>query len=139
MPVTNGTPFMKKLMIHQNLSTSFVDLPSLIRHLREFQFVGSIRVELATYEGEIIFTGSPKLRAREHDRLAGRISMGEKALVRILRKACEPFGRIHVYQDDGRRDADIYVDQTILAAAQQSLTDLGGRLVRRRFDGDSIV
>lgn len=122
---------MKKHPIHQNLSTSFVDLPSLIRHLRDLQFVGSIRVELASYEGEIIFTGSPKLRAREHDRVAGRIAMGEKAFARILQKAREPYGRIHVYQSEGGvPEEEVFIDEMIMAGARQTLSDIGDRFAR---------
>ena len=129
-------PSMKKHPIHQNLSTSFVDLPSLIRHLRDLQFVGSIRVELASYEGEIIFTGSPKLRAREHDRVAGRIAMGEQAFFRILNKARDPYGRIHVYQsEDGRPDEDVLIDEMILASARQTLFDVGDRIVHHFVNG----
>ena len=120
--MSSGRAFMKKHPIHQNLSTSFVDLPSLIRHLRGLQFVGTIRVELASYVGEIIFTGSPKLRAREHDHIAGRIAMGEKALVRILGRAREPFGRIHVFQSvDGRPECDVYIDERIKNAAWETI------------------
>lgn len=127
---------MKKHPIHQNLSTSFVDLPSLIRHLRDLQFVGSIRVELSSYEGEIIFTGSPKLRAREHDRVRGRISMGEQAFVRILSRAREPYGRIHVYQSlGGQPDDEVFIDEMILSSARQMLSDVGDRIVHHFANG----
>lgn len=114
---------MKTRPIHQNLSTSFINLPSLIRHLRELQFFGVIRVELASYEGELIFTGSAKLRAREHDRITGLISTGEPALVRILKRAREPFGRIHVYQAENKPGADVFVHPLILAAARGKIAD----------------
>lgn len=114
---------MKKRPIHRNLSTSFINLPSLIRHLRELQFFGVIRVELSSYEGELIFTGSAKLRAREHDRITGLISTGERALIRILKRAREPFGRIHVYQADNRSDEMVDVDPLILAAARKKIAD----------------
>jgi hypothetical protein len=114
---------MKKRLIHQNLSTSFVSLPSMIRHLRDLQFVGIIRVEFASYEGEIIFTGSPKLRAREHDHTAGTVSMGENALIRILNRAREPFGRIHVYQADQKPEDEVFVHPLIVESARQRSTE----------------
>ena len=45
---------MKKQPIHQNLNTSFVNVAALVRYLRGLQFVGSIRIELASYEADII-------------------------------------------------------------------------------------
>jgi hypothetical protein len=68
--------------IHENLSTAFVDLTALVRHLRGLQFVGSVRLEFASYEAEIFFTPTKRIQAREYDRLAGRIAQGERALER---------------------------------------------------------
>lgn len=124
---------MKKEPIHQNLNTTFVNVGALVRYLRGLQFVGSIRLELASYEAEIVFTESKTLRAREYDHLAGRISQGEQALERILVRAREPHGRIHVYKATdgyaGRDDGSIFIDKTIMAGAREMAANLGGTAV----------
>jgi hypothetical protein len=122
--------FMKKQPIHQNLNTSFVNVGALVRYLRRLQFVGSIRIELASYEAEIVFTESNTIRAREYDHIAGRISHGADALNRILVRAKEPHGRIHVYKATagyaGRGDGSIFVDKAIMSSARAMAASLGG-------------
>ncbi len=124
---------MKKQPIHQNLNTTFVNVEALVRYLRGLSFVGSIRIELASYEAEIVFTPSRMVRAREYDHDAGRISHGEDALQRILVRAREPHGRIHVYKategDAGRDDGSIFIDKTIMNGARQLAASLGGVVV----------
>ena len=89
---------MKNRLIHENLDTSFVNLSALVKYLRRRQFIGSVRIELSGYDADIVLTGENQLKVREHDRIAGRISEGEEALQRILIRAREPGGIIHVYQ-----------------------------------------
>lgn len=90
---------MKNRPIHENLDTSFVNLSALLRYLRRRQFDGSIRVELSGYEADIVLTGNNQITVREYDQIAGRIAEGEEALQRILIRAREPGGIIHVYQN----------------------------------------
>lgn len=89
---------MKNRPLHENLDTSFVNLSALLRYLRRRQFVGSIRVELSGYEADIVLNSENQLNVREYDRIAGRIAEGEEALQRLLIRAREPGGIIHVYQ-----------------------------------------
>lgn len=84
--------------IHENLDTSFVNLSALLRYLRRREFVGKINIELSGYEAEIFLTGAGEIKAREHDRIAGRIAEGEEALQRLLIRAREPGGIINVFQ-----------------------------------------
>lgn len=91
-------PEMKNRPLHENLDTSFVNLSALLRYLRRRQFVGSIRVELSGYEADIVLNNENQLNVREYDRIAGRIAEGEEALQRLLIRAREPGGIIHVYQ-----------------------------------------
>lgn len=132
---------MKKEPIHQNLNTSFVNVGALVRYLRGLQFVGSIRIELASYEAEIIFTESNTIRAREYDHIAGRISHGEDALQRILVRAKEPHGRIHVYKATegyaGRDDGSVFVDKKIMSGARELAASSGGTVVHGA--GNEIV
>ncbi|MBC7899378.1 MAG: hypothetical protein H7070_04940 [Saprospiraceae bacterium] len=118
---------MKKYPIHENLNTSFVNLKALVAFLRDLQFVGSVHVELSSYEADITFTQANLMLAREHDHIAGRISHGEHALQRILIRAAEPCGRIHVYNAPsetrhGSRET-AYVDEVIALGARETITN----------------
>lgn len=124
---------MKGTPIHQNLSTSFTDVTALVRHLNDLQFTGSLRVEFSSYEAEVIFTGEGTVRAREYDRLTGRIAQGERAFNRILKRAREPLGRVHVVQAAAKETVEYFskpfVDERIVAAARVAAFD-GDRLGR---------
>lgn len=89
---------MKNLPIHENLDTSFVNLSALIKYLRRRQFVGNVHIELSGYDADIDLTAENQINVREQDRITGRVGRGEEALQRILIRAREPGGIIHVYQ-----------------------------------------
>ena len=111
---------MERLPIHQNLSTSFVDLTALVGHLRRLQFVGSVRVELSSCDADIIFTGRDRLHALLTDHVTGSVTEGEQALRRILFRAKEPNGRIHVFNASGRETyADVFIDEKIIITARK--------------------
>ena len=88
---------MNKRPLYENLDTSFVNLSALVKYLRHREFVGSIRVELNNYEADIVLYEQNKIGVREHDRISGRISEGEEAFQRLLIRAREAGGTIHVY------------------------------------------
>ena len=115
---------MKGSPIHQNLSTSFVDLSLLVRFLRDRRFTGTVRIEWDGYDGEIFFTRSPRLHAREYDRSIGRIAQGQNAFRRILQRSRRPSGRIHITRNDPDQTTEIltkpFVDNRILAQARAS-------------------
>ena len=116
---------MNRRTIHENLSTSFVDVEALVRHLRELQFVGSIRIELCGYEADIIFTPNNRLQAREHDRATGVRDQGEAAFKRILARSRESHGRLNVYQSVqeplGVQARKVHVDALIAARARMTV------------------
>lgn len=89
---------MKTRPIHENLDTSFVNLSALVRYLRRRQFAGIVKVELNGYDATITLTEDNQMKVYENDRLAGRISEGDEALQRLLIRAREGGGTIHVYQ-----------------------------------------
>jgi len=142
---------MKKQPIHQNLNTSFVNVGALVRYLRNLQFVGSIKVELSSYEADIIFTSSQTIRAREFDHIAGRISHGADALQRILIRCKEPHGRIHVYKAvegyAGADEASVFIDKTIVLDAREMAASAGGtaatekgfEFVMSEFDSENAL
>lgn len=127
---------MNKQPIHQNLNTSFVNVAALVRYLRRLGFVGSVRIELSSYEADIVFTGSKSIRAREYDHIAGRISHGEHALKRILIRAKEPHGRIHVYKSvgasAGHDDGPVFVDKSIITNAREMAASGGGTTTKEQ-------
>lgn len=110
---------MNSSPIYENLDTSFVNLAALLRYLRGRQFAGNVRVELGGYEAEIILTADGESKAREHDRVSGRIAEGEGALQRLLIRAREPGGIIHVYRAEAE-NANKFENQKI-ASSDSSL------------------
>jgi hypothetical protein len=116
---------MNKRLIHKNLSTTFVDIDGLIRHLRGLQFVGVVHIELCSYEADIIFTPSKRLQARERDHASGLTTQGADAFRRILLRAREPNGRLHVYQavgNDAMAGRRTHVDAAIAARARLTIS-----------------
>jgi hypothetical protein len=111
---------MDKRPIHQNLSTTFVDIEALVRHLRGLQFVGVVHIELCGYVADIIFTANHRIQAREHDRAAGITSQGPDAFRRILIRSREPHGRVDVYQSIGD-SRKVHVDAAISARARMAV------------------
>jgi hypothetical protein len=89
---------MKTRPIHENLDTSFVNLSALVRYLRRRQFIGIVKIELNGYDATITLTEDNQMKVYENDRLAGRVSEGDEALQRLLIRAREGGGTIHVYQ-----------------------------------------
>jgi hypothetical protein len=92
---------MNNRPLYENLDTSFVNLSALVRYLRHREFIGQIKIELNNYQAEIALNQSNKIGVREHDKISGRIAEGEEAFQRILIRAREAGGTIHVYQKVG--------------------------------------
>ena len=115
---------MRGKPIHENLSTAFVNFPALVRHLRGLQFVGTVRLEFASYEAEIFFTPAGRIQAREYDRLAGRIAQGERAFRRVLDRAKDPTGRVHVLpagpKETAARMRKTFVDDRLVSLAREA-------------------
>jgi len=132
---------MNKRLIHRNLSTTFVDIDGLVRHLRDLQFVGVVHIELCSYEADIIFTPSKRLQARERDHAAGLTSQGSDAFRRILLRAREPNGRLHVYQSIGNyalADRKAHVDGAIAARAKLTLSSTSDTPAKHLMPRQSI-
>ena len=115
---------MKNRPIHENLDTSFVNLSALVKYLRRRQFVGNVRVELSSYEADIVLTAENGLKVREHDQITGRISEGEEALQRLLIRAREPGGIIHVYQTIEETEKPIVEKPTAIIEEKSVVADL---------------
>ena len=109
----------------------------MVEHLRGLQFVGSIHLEMSSYDADIMFTESRQILSREYDHIAGRISYGEHALQSILERAKEPCGRINVYQSEAETricfNTDIYLDANISRRAKQSLFGLSDKWASRYY------
>ncbi len=110
--------------IHQNLSTSFVNVGALVKHLHRLQFVGRVHIEMSSYEADVSFRSPNRVHAREYDHISGTLCEGEKALRNILERAKEPNGRIHVYPEfeqavDPPSPPRIFVDESIVSGARK--------------------
>lgn len=114
---------MKNRPIHENLDTSFVNLPALIKYLRRRQFVGRVRIELSGYEADIHLTAENQLRVREYDQIAGRVAEGEEALQRILIRSREPGGIINVYQTIGE-PAPLFEKKEVAAEEKNVISEI---------------
>ena len=126
---------MIKDPIHENLNTSFVDLSALVDHLSGLQFVGSVRLEMSSYEADIIFCESGEKIVREIDHIAGRSGRGEASLMNILERARTPFGRITVYPSEPAERAcyrsGSLLDEGISRRARAQLLGLADQWVGR--------
>lgn len=89
---------MNNRPLYENLDTAFVNLSALIKYLRHREFIGRIRVELNSYEADIVLLEGNKIGVREHDKISGRTAEGEEVFQRLLIRAREAGGTIHVYQ-----------------------------------------
>ena len=69
----------------------------MVRHLRSLQFVGSIHIELSSYEARIEFSESGRMTVRGQDHIAGRASFGKEALQLVKIRSRQSGGLIHVY------------------------------------------
>jgi hypothetical protein len=98
-----------------SVSTSYVNLAALIRHLREQTFVGTIYVLLNQYEAEVRLHGADAPTVSEIDPVTHRASETEGAMERLLVHAREPGGKITVYGSDDEKGANL--DETIKASA----------------------
>lgn len=128
---------LNKFPIHENLNTSFIDLSAMVEHLRGLQFVGSIHLEMSSYDADILFTDAGQILSREYDHTAGRISYGEHALESILERAKEPCGRINVYQSELETkecfNTGVYLDKNISRRARQTLFGLSDQWASRYY------
>lgn len=89
---------MNNRPLYENLDTAFVNLSALVKYLRHREFIGRIRVELSSYEADIVLYEGNKISVREHDKISGRVADGEEAFQRLIIRAREAGGTIHVYQ-----------------------------------------
>jgi hypothetical protein len=134
--------------IHQNLSTSFVNLGALVKHLHRLQFVGRVHIEMSSYEADVAFRSPNRVHAREYDHISGMLCEGEKALRNILVRAKEPNGRIHVYLEHEppvrRQNAAecIFVDKAIVSGARKmaygACDTMAGSMAADELSGSEI-
>lgn len=82
----------------ENLDTSYVNLESLIRYLRDRDFVGRLHVALDQYEADVFLYGADSPSVWESDHATGSGAQGDAAMERLLVRAREPRGLITVYE-----------------------------------------
>jgi hypothetical protein len=85
--------------VHENLDTAYVNLAALLHYLRQREFDGRVKVELDEYEADVTLSASAPVSVREIDHASGRRAEGDAALQRLLVRASEPGGLVHVYEN----------------------------------------
>jgi hypothetical protein len=84
----------------ESLSTSYVNLAALIRHLRGQNFVGSIQVLVGEYEAEVKLQGLEAPTVLEIDPETRNASKTDGSMERLLVHAREPGGIITVFTSE---------------------------------------
>ena len=82
----------------ESLDTTYVNLGALLRHLRQRNFVGRVKVVLDEYEADVFLHGSEEPGVWESNHSTGRRAQGKEAMERLLVRAREPGGLITIYQ-----------------------------------------
>jgi hypothetical protein len=95
---------MPNIKSFQSLSTDYVNLAGLIRHLRESQFAGQLHFVSVSYEAAVQMRGSDLPIVLE--RSAGEFTAAAGALERLLVHAREPGGTITIYEPDEQDQPD---------------------------------
>lgn len=85
----------------ETLDTSFVNLGALIRHLRQRNFVGRVKIALDEYEADVFLYGSEEPSIWEKNHTTGRGAQGKDAMERLLVRARDPGGVITIYEGPG--------------------------------------
>lgn len=88
----------------ETLSTNYVNLASFLRHLRQQNFMGLVRVAIGQYEAEVRMNGPGPPVVAEIDSTTRQTVIGEGAMERLLVHAQEPGGAISVYDNHDARD-----------------------------------
>jgi len=97
---------MNQLVKFETLDTSFVNLGALIRHLRQRNFVGRVKVMLEGYEADVFLHGAEEPTIWEKNHTTGRGAQGKDAMERLLVRARDPGGVITIYEDPGEASAN---------------------------------
>lgn len=101
---------MNQVVKLEELDTSFVNLGALLRHLRQLEFIGRVKVVLEEYEADVFLKGSEEPSVWEKNLATGRGAEGKDALERLLVRAREPGGLITIYEgpDDSKNAGTDY-------------------------------
>lgn len=91
---------MDSSMKLETLDTSFVNLGALLRHLRQRNFVGRVKVALEEYEADVFLYGAQEPSIWEKNHVTGRGAEGKEAMDRLLVRARDPGGLITIYQGE---------------------------------------
>ena len=90
----------------ESLSTSYVNLAGLLRFLRQQNFVGTVKVQVETYEAEVEMRGEEPPLVSEIDSNSRRATSTPGALERLMVHAREPGGTIIVLDHHAADDAE---------------------------------
>lgn len=89
---------MNQVVKLEKLDTGFVNLGALLRHLRQLNFVGRVRIELDEYEADVVLQGAEGPIVWEKNLVTGRGAEGPEAMDRLLVRDREPGGLITIFE-----------------------------------------
>lgn len=89
---------MNQVVKLEKLDTDFVNLGALLRHLRQLNFVGRVKVVLEEYEADVFLKGSEEPSILEKNLATGKGADGKDALERLLVRSREPGGVITIFE-----------------------------------------
>ena len=89
---------MNQIVKLEKLDTGFVNLGALLRHLRQLNFVGRVKVVLEDYEADVFLQGAEEPGVWEKNLATGRGAKGKDALERLLVRSRDPGGVITIFE-----------------------------------------
>lgn len=111
---------MSEVKKFDSLSTSYVNLAALLRHLRERSFVGLVRVTLSQYEAEVRMSGDDEPTVSEINLATREAAHTPGAMERLLVHAREAGGTITVYDGGETTDSPAH-EQSLPTSSDQDL------------------
>ncbi len=91
----------------EKLDTGFVNLGALLRHLRQLNFVGHVKVMLDEYEAVVLLQGAAEPTVREQNLATGREGEGPEAMDRLLVRARDPGGTITIFEGQADKNNQV--------------------------------
>lgn len=121
--MTDATP----IVVHENMDTSYVNFPALLRYLQQRDFVGRVHVELIEYEADVYLNAHDTPRVREINHATRQQADGEEAMQRLLARAGEAGGLVNVYEgeDESLEGAKMFVNSVNVDVEDRPESDEG--------------
>jgi len=90
--------FPKGEIVHQNLSTSYTDIPQLLSTLKAQGFAGTMEIEFPDSKGILFMHGGEIINAEMGAEGNSKIVAGQEAIQKVLALAGQKNGTINIYR-----------------------------------------